>query len=115
MVQTLPTLLDRLRSLKQLHQEAASFSDSVQQISSEQALISGSLKSQEQLLETVRHSCVLDPICLGFTLKFSLLLFPFPLQVEANFAKNNAAIESNIDSLDKRMSALLSKVEGLKK
>lgn len=85
-VHTIPTLVERLRTLKQLHQEAASFADTVTQISSEQGVITDSLASQDKLLKTV----------------------------EANFAKNTAAIQANVESLDRRIAALTEKVEKMK-
>jgi len=66
----IPTLVERLRSLKQLHQEAAAFSDTLGQVSSEQGVIAEALATQDQLLKTVRAKTRLAAYlvsCLSFS------------------------------------------------
>jgi len=86
-VETLPTLVERLKALRQLHQEAALFSQTLQQITNDQTVISSNLRNHEHLLK----------------------------QVEENFVQNNEAVQANIENLDKRMNEVLKKMEALNK
>ncbi|XP_065896720.1 dynactin subunit 2-like [Dysidea avara] len=77
----LPDLIDRLHTLKDLHQQAADFSNTVTQLGDEQTKMTSELTANRNLL----------------------------LQLKTTFANNVAAIETNCNNLEARVTALMKK------
>ncbi|XP_054723344.1 dynactin subunit 2-A-like [Uloborus diversus] len=75
---SLPQVVERLVSLKELHEQALQFSKALTQLDTTQQQIANSLKGNEVLLK----------------------------EVQATFVKNTEMIEANISSLNTRLSAL---------
>ncbi|XP_076360765.1 dynactin subunit 2 [Tachypleus tridentatus] len=75
---TLPSVVDRLVALQELHQQALQFSKTLTQLDAVQQKITSSFKNNESLLQ----------------------------EVQENFSKNMEVIKANIASLDQRMEAL---------
>jgi len=81
--QQLPAIVSRLKSLKSLHEEAASFSHTVHELEAQQDEMKKLLKSDSELLK----------------------------QLEENFKKNVNVIQNNVSSLDGRIAVLTKKME----
>eukprot|EP00795_Rhopilema_esculentum_P014241 gene14241-5266_t len=77
-----PDLVDRLKALTSLHEQASTFAKSLVHLESTQSQIKDQLKSETQMLE----------------------------KMEGNFADNMKAIQSNCESIDARITGLLEKI-----
>lgn len=80
-----PSLVNRLKSLQQLHQEAAVFSETIDMLSNEQNKITGELKN-------------LDDVA---------------AKLENSFQVNNATINRNIEAVDNRVAELAERIDKL--
>ncbi|KAG0246877.1 Dynamitin-domain-containing protein [Mortierella sp. GBAus27b] len=85
LVSLAPVLVTRLKGLKNLHAEAAIFSDSIKMISSEQSKITEELKG----LDTVST------------------------KLQESLTENDTAIQKNIEVIDKRITDLIERVQRL--
>jgi len=81
--QQLPIIINRLQSLKVLHEESVLFNETLNQITTEQAQVSELLKSNENTFK----------------------------ELDKNFKVNTQAILSNIEALDKRFVALAARID----
>lgn len=69
-----PSLVNRLKSLQQLHQEAAVFSETIKMLSAEQSKIGEEVKGLEEVTGNVSTYVVISAIlCLFFPPNFVLL------------------------------------------
>ncbi|EDO42225.1 predicted protein [Nematostella vectensis] len=82
-VDVVPDVIDRLHSLKALHQQASHFGQTLVQLDKAQQDVSNQLHTQGSLLK----------------------------EVEGNFKTNLSAIEENCSKIDARIAALLAKVD----
>jgi len=81
--QQLPIIINRLQSLKVLHEESVIFNETLNQITTEQTQVSELLKSNENTFK----------------------------ELDKNFKANTQAILSNIEALDKRFVALAARID----
>jgi len=107
LVHTLPTLVDRLRSLQHVHQSAIGLVDTVQGIfffvcATNFIFIFYKKKKNAAIAKAQGH--------LSEQLKTHEALLA---KVESGIATNTATVQKNIDLLDKRVTDLLSKVQTL--
>jgi len=79
----LPIIINRLQSLKVLHEESVIFNETLNQITTEQTQVSELLKSNENTFK----------------------------ELDKNFKANTQAILSNIEALDKRFVALAARID----
>jgi len=84
--QQLPIIINRLQSLKVLHEESVMFNETLNQITSEQSQLSELLKSNESTFN----------------------------ELNKNFKENTQSILSNIEALDKRFAALSARIDKIK-
>jgi len=83
--QSLPALVTRLKSLKLLHEESASFHQNITQLESQQQEIKQLLKSNNELMR----------------------------QLEKNFGSNVTIIQQNVNALETRFARFAKKIEEL--
>ena len=107
----MPALVARLKELRNVHEQAATFSTTLTHMSTVQETMRDQLATQGVTLDTVGASpgrAALLP-CSEAAAQPSHPTPPF-FQLEETMKKNTATIEGNFASMEKRVEALLAKL-----
>lgn len=101
-IQQMPAIIARLQSLRPLHEESLTFSQTLRHLHNQQSQIVHMLSSHNAHLIKVRTRPTED--C------WNQCLAHFLLQVEDGLAENMATIQKNVDALNARIEKVAEKL-----